>query len=93
MAAGHVANFVETEQLVIVEGRGTGGGVVAVASHVQVRGSIPLLWGHPAHLRYRAPLALKDPLAPAGTSAEGVADSLVRSEGALVAHVNALLET
>ena len=36
---GHVANYVETEQLLLTD--------TQVASHVQVRGSIPLFWEQP----------------------------------------------
>jgi len=36
---GHVANFVETEQLVQIEGE--------MCSHIQIRGSVPLFWEQP----------------------------------------------
>ena len=36
---GHVANFVETEQLLMTDSH--------VSSHVQVRGSVPLFWEQP----------------------------------------------
>jgi len=36
---GHVANFVETEQLINMEGE--------IASHLQIRGSVPLFWEQP----------------------------------------------
>ena len=36
---GHVANFVETEQLILTDSD--------VSSHVQIRGSIPLFWEQP----------------------------------------------
>ncbi|XP_042484714.1 phosphoinositide phosphatase SAC6-like isoform X2 [Macadamia integrifolia] len=42
---GYVANFVESEQIVHVNGR--------TASFVQVRGSIPLLWEQIVDLRYK----------------------------------------
>ena len=46
---GNVANFVETEQLVEVEGpKGA-----AVSSYVQVRGSIPILWSQKPNLKYK----------------------------------------
>uniref|UniRef100_A0A7S2WKG3 SAC domain-containing protein n=1 Tax=Rhizochromulina marina TaxID=1034831 RepID=A0A7S2WKG3_9STRA len=48
---GQVANFVETEQVALVDGG-------AASAHVQIRGSVPLFWGHPAHLKYRPPLRL-----------------------------------
>jgi hypothetical protein len=42
---GHCANFVETEQiLVYTDGR--------VSSYVQIRGSIPIKWCSPVHMRY-----------------------------------------
>lgn len=45
--SGAVANFVETEQLVTLDG----GRVVA--SYVQVRGSIPLLWSQIPNIKYK----------------------------------------
>jgi len=50
-ADGNVANYVETEQLLLL---GSG----RVASFVQVRGSIPLLWEQPATMRYTPKCAL-----------------------------------
>eukprot|EP01041_Mallomonas_annulata_P003091 gene3091-6064_t len=42
---GHVANFVETEQILIFpDGR--------LTSYVQTRGSIPVVWSSPVHLKY-----------------------------------------
>jgi hypothetical protein len=68
----------------------------AVASHVQVRGSVPLLWGHPAHIRYRAPLEMEAEaaVAPAATaSAFAVAAAAPSgSEQALRKHVRRLLD-
>ena len=49
-AAGAAANYVETEQLLLLADG-------AVASFVQVRGSVPLLWEQPASLKY-APRAV-----------------------------------
>ncbi|GJP30715.1 hypothetical protein CLOM_g4900 [Closterium sp. NIES-68] len=46
---GAVANFVETEQVVTVDGG-------AVASYVQVRGSIPVLWEQIVDLTYKPKL-------------------------------------
>ena len=48
---GWVANYVETEQLVEVNG--------TVASFVQTRGSIPLLWHQRPDLRYKPPPTLE----------------------------------
>ena len=43
--SGHVANFVETEQILLFpDGK--------VTSFVQIRGSIPILWSSPVHLKY-----------------------------------------
>lgn len=50
---GNVANYAETEQIVV---QGTG----AVSSYVQVRGSIPLLWEQPVTLKYTPRCALYD---------------------------------
>ena len=62
---GHVANFVETEQLVEVDGN--------VASFVQIRGSIPLLWSQRPDLRsvnikYRLCVYKMDNMAILGTN-------------------------
>ncbi|CAI7875594.1 unnamed protein product [Closterium sp. NIES-54] len=46
---GAVANFVETEQVVTVDGG-------AVASYVQIRGSIPVLWEQIVNLTYKPKL-------------------------------------
>ncbi|XP_035794223.1 phosphatidylinositol-3-phosphatase SAC1-like [Anopheles albimanus] len=43
--AGHVANFVESEQIVLYGGFGS--------SYVQTRGSIPLFWTQAPNLRFR----------------------------------------
>uniref|UniRef100_A0A061RQS1 Phosphoinositide phosphatase family protein n=1 Tax=Tetraselmis sp. GSL018 TaxID=582737 RepID=A0A061RQS1_9CHLO len=50
-AEGHAANFVETEQIVCLEDGGSE--PEAVASFVQVRGSIPILWMQPPDLRFK----------------------------------------
>lgn len=44
--AGHVANYVETEQCLLFEGH--------VASFVQIRGSVPVFWSQPG-FKYRPP--------------------------------------
>lgn len=51
---GHVANFVETEQLVEVGG--------STASFVQTRGSIPLYWQQRPNLKYKPPPTLEQHL-------------------------------
>ncbi|CAM9388053.1 unnamed protein product, partial [Sphacelaria rigidula] len=43
--SGNVANFVETEQSLLHEDH-------SLTSHVQIRGSIPVLWSSPTNLRY-----------------------------------------
>jgi len=48
---GHVANYVETEQLVEVGG--------TIASFIQTRGSIPLIWHQRPDLRYKPPPTLE----------------------------------
>ena len=63
---GAVANHVETEQ--IAEVAVGAGKRASVASYVQVRGSIPLLWSQAPHLKYKpatrvAPPSLADPAA------------------------------
>jgi len=44
---GAVANHVETEQILVVDGG------QAIASHVQIRGSIPLLWSQAPNIKYK----------------------------------------
>jgi phosphatidylinositol 4-phosphatase len=53
----HVANFVESEQL--MEFRGTDSNVHA--SFVQVRGSVPLLWSQAPNLKYKIPIHIAAP--------------------------------
>ena len=49
LAQGVVANFVETEQLVELEGPG----LRVVSAFVQLRGSIPLLWSQIPNIKYK----------------------------------------
>jgi hypothetical protein len=49
--AGAVANFVETEQIVQVDGN-------YHLAYVQTRGSVPLFWGQTPTLRYKPPVEL-----------------------------------
>ena len=42
---GNVANYVETEQIALFQNG-------KITSFVQIRGSIPLLWSSPVHMRY-----------------------------------------
>lgn len=67
----NVANFVESEQLVEMDG-----GAV-LASFVQVRGSIPVLWSQSPNLKYKIPIRIAAP---------GKAD------GAFAGHVRGLVE-
>jgi hypothetical protein len=50
---GDVANYVETEQIIIDRTNGK------VSSYVQVRGSVPLLWEQPADLHCEPPIKLR----------------------------------
>jgi hypothetical protein len=68
---GAAANLVETEQLVVLDG-----GAV-LASYVQLRGSIPLVWTQIPNIKYKPPTKL---LEGAGSAA------------AFDAHVEALLD-
>jgi SacI homology domain len=50
--AGNVANFVETEQILqFVDNK--------ITSYVQIRGSIPIPWASPVHMKY-APVVYLD---------------------------------
>jgi hypothetical protein len=63
---GHVANFNETEQILLVEGQATPGALppgstfAAKLSFVQIRGSIPLYWAEVNTLRYKPDLQIMD---------------------------------
>ena len=67
---GHVANFVETEQVLLVDQPspdGNGDEVSAQLSFVQIRGSIPLFWAEINTLRYKPDLQimnLQDTVSP-----------------------------
>ena len=56
---GRVANFVETEQIVVVEGSG---GPTELSSFVQTRGSMPMFWSQAPDIRYmpRSRMAKRD---------------------------------
>ena len=60
---GHVANFVETEQILVVENSNKGSSPLppTVASFVQVRGSIPILWSELPNLKYKPSKAIGTP--------------------------------
>jgi hypothetical protein len=51
-SAGHVANFVETEQLLLSSD--------GLSSFVQIRGSIPLQWAQPVTMAYTPRAVLCD---------------------------------
>jgi len=60
---GHVANFNETEQIVLLESPMLGVGdtnIVAKLSFVQIRGSVPVFWAEINTLRYRPDLQIMD---------------------------------
>ena len=62
---GHVANFNETEQLVFVEDRQSGGqrafdDFSTKFSFVQIRGSVPIFWAEINTLRYKPDLQVMD---------------------------------
>lgn len=64
---GHVANFNETEQLLLIEGQSAPGGprssvdnFVNRLSFVQIRGSVPLFWAEINTLRYKPDLQVMD---------------------------------
>ncbi|KAJ7169488.1 SacI homology domain-containing protein [Mycena filopes] len=61
---GHVANFNETEQLLLVEDDGAtqaaGGEFGTQMSFVQIRGSVPVFWAEVNTLRYKPDLQVMD---------------------------------
>ncbi|KAG6814015.1 hypothetical protein H0H92_003865 [Tricholoma furcatifolium] len=64
---GHVANFNETEQLILIEGPTTPGAqristdnFATKLSYVQIRGSIPVFWAEVNTLRYKPDLQVMD---------------------------------
>ena len=58
---GHVANFVETEQILIVETADSNGDDASIQlSFVQIRGSVPLFWAEINTLRYKPDLQIMD---------------------------------
>ena len=64
---GNVANFNETEQILLVERQSTSGAVqnfddnyAAKLSFVQIRGSIPVFWSEINTLRYKPDLQIMD---------------------------------
>lgn len=63
---GHVANFNETEQILLLEDpmpglpRTPDGNFTAKLSFVQIRGSVPLFWAEVNTLRYKPDLQVMD---------------------------------
>jgi phosphatidylinositol 4-phosphatase len=62
---GHVANFNETEQILLLEGHSTPAPIsydnyTAKLSFVQIRGSIPVFWSEINTLRYKPDLQVMD---------------------------------
>ncbi|KAI0803150.1 SacI homology domain-containing protein [Irpex lacteus] len=60
---GHVANFVETEQVLLLDSPspdGLGDEVTAQLSFVQIRGSMPMFWAEVNTLRYKPDLQIMD---------------------------------
>lgn len=58
---GHVANFVETEQMLLLDRMGKANGDLgARLSFVQIRGSIPLYWAEINTLRYKPDLQVME---------------------------------
>ncbi|KAF8905440.1 inositol/phosphatidylinositol phosphatase [Gymnopilus junonius] len=64
---GNVANFNETEQILLVEGQAAPGPVhvdddtfATKLSHVQIRGSVPVFWSEINTLRYKPDLQIMD---------------------------------
>jgi phosphatidylinositol 4-phosphatase len=64
---GNVANYNETEQIVVLPGphsdpesNATGNGPVAKLSYVQVRGSVPVFWAEVNTLRYKPDVQIMD---------------------------------
>ena len=56
---GYASNFAETEQILVVTNP-TDRNVVTVASFLQTRGSIPLLWSQPVSLKYTPKIRIGD---------------------------------
>lgn len=60
MLQGSVANFVESEQVVVLEDKQ---GSLTTSSFVQIRGSIPLLWSQIPNIKYKPPTRIAPPSA------------------------------
>lgn len=60
LVQGYVANFVESEQVVVLEDKQ---GNLTTSSFVQIRGSIPLLWSQIPNIKYKPPTRIAPPSA------------------------------
>ena len=65
--SGHVANFNESEQILLIEGQTSPGSAranddnyVTKLSFVQIRGSVPVFWSEINTLRYKPDLQIMD---------------------------------
>ena len=78
---GHVANFVETEQILLLDQPSSDGSsdeASAQLSFVQIRGSIPLFWAEINTLRYKPDLQimnLQDTVCLHNTSIHNIANT------------------
>ena len=58
---GHVANFVETEQILLVDAADGNGEEASIQlSFVQILGSVPVFWAEVNTLRYKPDLQIMD---------------------------------
>ncbi|KAL1918962.1 uncharacterized protein VTP21DRAFT_2343 [Calcarisporiella thermophila] len=60
---GNVSNFVETEQLVLLDGPSAGGATITgkiKMSYVQIRGSIPIFWAQMVNMKYVPKMLIQD---------------------------------
>jgi hypothetical protein len=57
---GHVANFNETEQIVLISSQGVAEDVSQTLSFVQIRGSVPVFWAEVSTLRFKPDLQIMD---------------------------------
>ncbi|CEM03309.1 unnamed protein product [Vitrella brassicaformis CCMP3155] len=89
--AGRVANEVECEQLVVEDAASTarvGRGIRGVASIVQLRGSIPLFWGHINTVSPKPDLVLHSEVDPSLNSTKLHFDDLTKRYGSPIVVLN-----
>uniref|UniRef100_A0A7S1KPB5 SAC domain-containing protein n=1 Tax=Percolomonas cosmopolitus TaxID=63605 RepID=A0A7S1KPB5_9EUKA len=77
---GNVANFVETEQFILHDG--------LFACHLQIRGSIPLIWSQYANLKYTPEIKFHKDKKKQTTSFKAHMDSVFQSYGNNISIVN-----